>query len=334
MESFKEFARPVDLSTNLDSWGPEQLRMMILGGNNRAQVFFKQHGWSDGGKIEAKYTSRAAELYRQLLSKEVVKCMSEGSPPSPVASRTTPRAHGLSDVKTKDAFKENSTGKPETPETVPSPKAPIQSVVINAVKKPAGARKVGGRTGGLGARRLTTKPNESLYDQMPEEPAPVVTSSTNAASTLNSSAFPSRFENVDNIPSTGTSPRSGQVVDYFALTKSPTFPSDYGLDGGYQKKRGSSPVKVQETTEARQKFANAKSISSAQFFGDQNKTQEMQAQASLKKFSSSASISSADLFGNDNNGGLDLTANDLINRISFQVCVISCVASFNQLGIH
>ena len=45
--------------------------MMAFGGNNLAQVFFKQHGWTDGGQIEAKYTSRAAELYNQLLSKEV-----------------------------------------------------------------------------------------------------------------------------------------------------------------------------------------------------------------------------------------------------------------------
>ncbi|CAH2070360.1 unnamed protein product, partial [Thlaspi arvense] len=29
---------------------------MMFGGNNRAQVFFKKHGWTDGGKIEAKYT--------------------------------------------------------------------------------------------------------------------------------------------------------------------------------------------------------------------------------------------------------------------------------------
>lgn len=46
---------------------------MIFGGNNIAQVFFKQHGWTDGGKIEAKYTSRAADLYRQILAKEVAE---------------------------------------------------------------------------------------------------------------------------------------------------------------------------------------------------------------------------------------------------------------------
>ncbi|PWA38330.1 putative ADP-ribosylation factor GTPase-activating protein AGD9 [Artemisia annua] len=46
---------------------------MAYGGNNRAQVFFKQHVWTDGDKIEVKQTSRVPELYTQLLSKEASK---------------------------------------------------------------------------------------------------------------------------------------------------------------------------------------------------------------------------------------------------------------------
>lgn len=60
-------------STDFDSWRPEQLRMMMFGGNNRAHVFFKQHGWTYAGRIEAQYTSRAANLYRQILAKEVAE---------------------------------------------------------------------------------------------------------------------------------------------------------------------------------------------------------------------------------------------------------------------
>lgn len=44
--------------------------MLSLGGNNRAWVFFEQHGWTGGTNIKEKYTSRAAELYRQLLSED------------------------------------------------------------------------------------------------------------------------------------------------------------------------------------------------------------------------------------------------------------------------
>lgn len=147
----------ISRSTNLDSWSPEQLKMMSFGGNNRAQVFFKQHGWTDGGKIEAKYTSRAADLYRQILSKEVAKSMAEegGRPSSPVASQPGQASNGLADVKTSEAPKENSLGRQEAPEISASPKA-SHTVMTSSVKKPLGARKTG-RTGGLGARKLTTK---------------------------------------------------------------------------------------------------------------------------------------------------------------------------------
>lgn len=133
--------------------------MMSFGGNNRAQVFFKQHGWTDGGKIEAKYTSRAADLYRQILSKEVAKSMAEevGLPTSPVASQSGQPSNGLHDIKTSEAPKEDPLGRQEAPEisASASPKA-SHTVFSSSVKKPLGAKKTG-KTGGLGARKLTTK---------------------------------------------------------------------------------------------------------------------------------------------------------------------------------
>lgn len=131
--------------------------MMIYGGNNRAQVFFKQHGWTDGGKIEGKYTSRAAELYRQLLAKEVTKSMAEevGMPLSPVASQSSKASNGFFDSKINEAPKESSLeglGKPE----VSAAQKASHTVVTSTVKKPLGAKKTG-KTGGLGARKLTSK---------------------------------------------------------------------------------------------------------------------------------------------------------------------------------
>ncbi|KAF2583867.1 hypothetical protein F2Q70_00034513 [Brassica cretica] len=148
-------------STNLDSWSPEQLRTMMFGGNNRAQVFFKQHGWTDGGKIEAKYTSRAADLYRQILAKEVAKAISQEDttnalPESPVAAEAS---NGISSCSVK-----------EHEATTSSPKA-SNTVVPSTFKKPIGAKRTG-KTGGLGARKLTTKPTGNLYEQKPEEVAP------------------------------------------------------------------------------------------------------------------------------------------------------------------
>lgn len=125
--------------------------MMSYGGNNRAQVFFKQHGWTDGGKIEAKYTSRAADLYKRTLSKEVAKTMAEESflPSSPVSSQSNGNGNGngLPFIKTTINTKQEASEF-----SASSPKAYHHSAVI---KKPIGAKKTG--KVGLGARKLTTK---------------------------------------------------------------------------------------------------------------------------------------------------------------------------------
>ncbi|KAL6979867.1 GTPase-activating protein 8 [Sarracenia purpurea var. burkii] len=307
-------------STNLDSWTPEQLKIMSFGGNNRAQVFFKQHGWTDGGKIEAKYTSRAAELYRQILAKEVAKSFSEvaGLPSSPVTSQPMQASNELPNVKISESPKEVSSGKQDFSDvSSASPKA-FHTVATTSIKKPLGAKKTG-KTGGLGARKLTTKPSENLYDQKPEEPSVQVSTSTNSTPTAGSS-FTSRFEYVDNVQAAPLSSGGTHVISHVTPPKSSSFFAEFGMDSGFPKRAGSIPSKVQiaESDEARKKFFDAKSISSAQYFGDQNKA-AMDAQVSLQKFSGSTAISSADLFGdNIDNSSLDLTASDLINRLSFQ----------------
>ncbi|GAB2272995.1 GTPase-activating protein 8 [Dionaea muscipula] len=306
-------------STNLDSWTSEQLKMMCFGGNNRAHIFFKQHGWTDEGKIEAKYTSRAAELYRELLTKEVARSSSEVPvlPSSPVASQSTKSVNGFSEVSVIEAVKESYIEKQDASEIPVSPRA--HTLVTAAIKKPLGSKRTG-KSGGLGARKLTSKPNENLYDQKPEEPSVAVLTPSNNTTTIFPS-FPSRFEYVENNQSTEKNSGAPQVIGHVAPPSSSSFFAEFGMESGLKKMGSSSSSKIQteETDEARKKFSNAKSISSAQFFGDQNKANDADTQASLQKFSGSASISSADLFGHDsNNSKLDITASDLINRLSFQ----------------
>ncbi|KAM7254194.1 hypothetical protein ACFE04_031876 [Oxalis oulophora] len=261
-------------STNLDSWSPEQLKTMIFGGNNRALAFFKQHAWTDGGKIDAKYTSRAAELYRQILSKEVSKSMAEDNNGSSLPPVTSQPSNRLSDVKTNEAPKVSDFGKQEK---VASPKA-FHPVVTSSVKKPIGAKKTG-KTGGLGARKLTSKSCESLYDQKPEERVVPVVSSTKNTTTLVSPSFTSRFEYVDDVPFTKSVSGGPQVINHVSAPKSSSFFADFETESGFPKKVGSSSLKVQ----------------------------------------GSKSISSADFFDHDSNdSSIDLAASDLINRLSFQ----------------
>ncbi|XP_039057202.1 probable ADP-ribosylation factor GTPase-activating protein AGD9 [Hibiscus syriacus] len=302
-------------STNLDSWSPEQLKMMIYGGNNRAQVFFKQHGRTDGGKIEAKYTSRAADLYRQILSKEVAKSMAEeASLPSSLIAPQLPQApNGLHHSKIDEDPKGSSLGGQEKP-LPPSPKA-SHKVVTSTVKKPLGAKRTG-KTRGLSARKRTSKPSENLYDQKPEVvPVPFPANDTAPIG----SVFPSRFEYVENAQSTELSSGGPQILSHVAPPKSSSFFVEFEMDSGFQKKSSSNTSKeqIQETDEARRKFSNAKSISSAQYFGDHTRL-DNETQVTLQKFSGSTAISSADLFGHSYDSSIDLAASDLINRLSFQ----------------
>ncbi|KAF8403683.1 hypothetical protein HHK36_011787 [Tetracentron sinense] len=96
----------------------------------------------NGGKIEAKYTSRAAELYKQILSKEVEKSVVEevGLPSSPAVSQSTHASNGLPDVKVMEVPKESSYGRHETPKVSASPKALSHTVITSSVKKPHGGR--------------------------------------------------------------------------------------------------------------------------------------------------------------------------------------------------
>ena len=130
-------------STNLDSWTVDQLKMMTFGGNGRAHLFFKQHGWSDGGKIESKYTSRAAELYKLLLAKEVAKsAAAAAAPPPPPAKKEAPA---------------------QTPVAEPTPAAPATAAAAKpsiAVRKPMtlGAKKTSsGKASGLGVKKMVNK---------------------------------------------------------------------------------------------------------------------------------------------------------------------------------
>lgn len=61
------FVRSVDL----DEWTQRQIDAMRLGGNDNARKFFRKNGVDMHIKIDKKYTTKAAQLYRQELEKLV-----------------------------------------------------------------------------------------------------------------------------------------------------------------------------------------------------------------------------------------------------------------------
>ncbi|KAL3677197.1 hypothetical protein R1sor_027145 [Riccia sorocarpa] len=319
-------------STTLDSWNQDQLKLMMYGGNGRGRVFFKQHGWTDGGKIESKYTSRAAELYRQLLIKEVQKSSSAVATPASPAASSTPsepdffpsfdspkQVNGYVNEKRSDGSDQSfaQTAPAPTPAARPNPTPVARKPPVLGARKPTGG-KLGG---GLGIRKLTTKSTENLYDQKPVEPPPEpVASSTN--SVTQSAPRASRFVYTDDQPSDTSSSATGHVS---APSTGGDFFTEFGSSSDHRRQTSSSSrgkVNVEETGEVQKKFANAKSISSAQMFGDQNKSGDTESQVRLQKFAGSSSISSDDFFDRDEDGGspsaVDLTASELMSKLSMQ----------------
>jgi ADP-ribosylation factor GTPase-activating protein 2/3 len=65
-------------STILDTWYFEQLAKMEAGGNEKAHSFFIRHGISDNVKSDAKYKSRAGELYREEIRKQAQIILEKG----------------------------------------------------------------------------------------------------------------------------------------------------------------------------------------------------------------------------------------------------------------
>ena len=82
-------------SVNMDEWKPKELKKMQLGGNSKMNSFLKKYGVSKETPIPKKYHTKAAEIYR-----EVMSAAAEGrkyTPPSPaevqVSKHTHTRAH-------------------------------------------------------------------------------------------------------------------------------------------------------------------------------------------------------------------------------------------------
>ncbi|EIW81542.1 ArfGap-domain-containing protein [Coniophora puteana RWD-64-598 SS2] len=118
-------------STNLDSWQLNQLRTMKVGGNASATEFFSRHGGSSllsDSDTKKKYSSKAAELYREELAKRVKEDVSrfparvfvEGMDASASA---TPASSGIQEEE--DFF--SSWDKPAAAKAAPAKSSPATS---------------------------------------------------------------------------------------------------------------------------------------------------------------------------------------------------------------
>ena len=51
----------------MDSWTPEQLKIMIAGGNSKCASYLSNKGIDKNASIKSKYESDVAQLYKEVL---------------------------------------------------------------------------------------------------------------------------------------------------------------------------------------------------------------------------------------------------------------------------
>ena len=88
----------------------------------------------------------------------------------------------------------------------------------------------------LAVFHFVLQPNESLYEQKPEEPKPAVPALTTTSTTKSGPSLHSRFEYVENEPSADSRPGGSHVTGHVAPPKSSDFFQEYGMGNGFQKK--------------------------------------------------------------------------------------------------
>lgn len=344
-------------STTLDSWTQDQLQLMAVGGNQRAKQFFKQHGWYEQGadKIEQKYTSRAAQLYKTTLEKEVAKLAAasaasltaEEAQLSSIATGTSTNgaaANGntVSAAEATEVVKDESAVEPAAQVPKPAARSVLAGKPRFAGKKPTA------KGGSLGVKKLTTKVDDSLFDQKPaEEPVmPAATVGDSKAAPVAPTASRFAYDTLaDEAPKKKAGPPVARGKDgHLTLTNLGgglgggddffSNPMGGGASNGRSKQGsfggGYSPrSEAADTSVAQDRFGKAKSISSAMFSEQQGGENDYEKSANLARFQGQQAISSADYFGSGGGGGgsgsgggggngqYGNDAADLVNRLGF-----------------
>lgn len=332
-------------STTLDTWTQEQLQIMAVGGNGRARQFFKQHGWQDTGadKIEAKYTSRAAALYRQTLAREAANYESSqagAASPADVASSVAEQ-HGASLGQPSMDWPESQPAAAahkaaEQSSAVPhaavagAPAAPKPVAAIAKGKLGLGARKAAGSKGGklgLGVKKTVTPVDDALFDQAPDiAPAPAPAPATELEPEQKQQASRFAYETL-------TAPEPQQQVargqdghlvigggggggggDFFSSVGDARN-ADAGTTNGDAIGRNSHAAPAPQVDYS--KYANAKSISSDAFYRNDAAT-EAEAKVRIGQFSGATAISSSDYFENGDADVGSPTAEQMMSRMALQ----------------
>ncbi|POM76884.1 ADP-ribosylation factor GTPase-activating protein [Phytophthora palmivora] len=304
------FVRSIDM----DEWTEDQLKTMSEGGNAEARKFFKQYGAAEMTSIEAKYNSKAAQMYKNALAKKVkastlqivvpeaeeetrkddidglealvkhVEIKSETSEavhghlkrevpaaPMKLSPATPAQPSGLLSVNRPVVLLGAKAGEATTPATTSTTRLNTRS---KATRLGATKLSTGGKATRLGATKLSTGGDDFDFDDIPFENPPPPPPTAEEIST------------------------EKQIKDDEALARAMQEAEDERTStNSTPAPAAHQPAPVQ--TQTLDKYKNAKSISSDNFFGGE----AVQADSSkLARFQGSQSISSDAFYGHNTRG--------------------------------
>ncbi|KAF7724355.1 ADP-ribosylation factor GTPase activating protein, ER-Golgi transport [Apophysomyces ossiformis] len=300
-------------STLLDSWTREQLEMMKCGGNQAAyEGFAKTITTND---IQTKYTSKLALQYKQQLLKKARHSLDA---PTPITQTEDllgdliepVQSNLLIDIDTTMPSQPTPTNKAQTDEDFfalwdkPQPSTTTATKVISSYR----SRPTAKPTSRLGIRKadiseFNYEAAEARDAQKEDIPSTPKISSSSAAARFSTPPpqriLSSRLEYRPDEPKISTTTKApetdrlGMATRYVANQKRESAPAQQHPSSS------SSCSSNDEPTFARDRFGNAKSISSDQYFGrNEYDPQQVAANsARLAQFQGASSISSDQYFG-------------------------------------
>jgi len=305
----KSFVR----STSLDDWKQYEIKMMEIGGNAKAREFFRQHGGyadaKEGKFSDTKYNSRGAELYRSKIKQEVE---SEG----------TKKKSAFAEIAEKEKVKkEKEEEEEEEDQEVQQEKpSPTSNLKISEKSTPSpnvlANKRITNKKGMTSAKKVSSDffADFDLDDDDDEKDTdtkekPKEEGRYSRLNYAEDDENPGPKKNEDRTSSSVTpanrTMKASVASDSFVPTRSKAAITTEKKDTGFGY--------------AQQNFSKAKSISSAQFFGEDDKNQDADRKQRLDRFQSAKAISSADYYerNEEEMGGNTGDASDVARRLAY-----------------
>eukprot|EP01117_Protostelium_nocturnum_P013569 TRINITY_DN5071_c0_g2_i1.p1 TRINITY_DN5071_c0_g2~~TRINITY_DN5071_c0_g2_i1.p1 ORF type:complete len:422 (+),score=197.92 TRINITY_DN5071_c0_g2_i1:133-1398(+) len=323
----KSFVR----SVTLDSWKRSELKAMEVGGNAKAREFFRHHGCTDEGKFsDLKYNHRAAELYRTKI-KDLVEGNTGKKKSAFEDLNSKATAAASPKIKSESEDEEDDDEEDDFPKKN-SVQSPTSFKSVNEKKEVGGVlggKATGASKGKLGAKKVSTNAFSGFDDMESDEESEDEEEARQQLSKL--SAKNSRLEKTveKESPKTVSYSSSSKLDKGIEKEKKP----DVGADDfvPMRKKVDYEAVKADNANKtaqkkqstyssapgpAQQQYANAKSISSTQFFRDEG-GDDSEKRSRLSKFEGARSISSASYYDRDETAmGPEPTAADYARKFA------------------